>query len=117
DIDFEQGIQHENPENIDITDPVSDKFYTFFRETAHKNTLIYEEVFATVPSDRIRDLIKDENYRTAPKLVDTDPERAHARLKEIRGLVVDIPLYFRHDENYMPSATTKEGMVPDIIWT
>ncbi|CAF1300984.1 unnamed protein product, partial [Didymodactylos carnosus] len=102
------GIQHENPDNIDMSDPVSDKFYNFFRETAHHNTLIYEEVFLALPSDRVRLITRDKEYLDTPKMADTDPERAYQRLKEIKGLVVEIPLYFRHEENFMPSITTME---------
>jgi hypothetical protein len=67
------GIQHENPNNIDISDPVSDEFYQYFRDTAKKNTLIYEEVFATLPSDRVRKFDQVSQYTEVPKLKDTDP--------------------------------------------
>ncbi|CAF4238897.1 unnamed protein product, partial [Adineta steineri] len=31
------GIQFENPQNIDLSDPVSDEFYNYFRDLAKKN--------------------------------------------------------------------------------
>ncbi|CAF4295056.1 unnamed protein product, partial [Rotaria sordida] len=67
------GIQFENPKNIDITDPVSDEFYNYFRNVARKNTLIYEEVFSTVPTDRIRRFNQIAEYNDMPKMKDTDP--------------------------------------------
>jgi phospholipase D1/2 len=67
------GIPNDNPNHIDINDPVSDEFYNFFRDTAKKNTLIFEEVFATLPSDRIRKFDQVSQYTEAPKLKDTDP--------------------------------------------
>ena len=67
------GIQFENPNNIDISDPVSDEFYRYFRDIAKKNTLIYEEVFATLPSDRVRKFDQVSQYTEVPKLKDTDP--------------------------------------------
>ena len=67
------GIQFENPNGIDVTDPTSDEFYQYFRDVARKNTLIYEEVFATLPSDRIRRFDQVSQYTEAPKLKDTNP--------------------------------------------
>ncbi len=67
------GITSSNPDNIDLTDPVSDEFYYFFRDNAKKNTLIYEEVFATLPSDRVRRFDQVSQYTEVPKLKDTDP--------------------------------------------
>ncbi|CAF4403937.1 unnamed protein product, partial [Adineta steineri] len=67
------GIQFENPQNIDLSDPVSDEFYNYFRDLAKKNTLIYEEIFATLPSDRVRKFDQVGQYTEAPKLKDTDP--------------------------------------------
>jgi len=67
------GIPPENPHNIDINDPVCDEFYHYFRDIAKKNTLIYEEVFATLPSDHVRKFDQVSQYTEAPKLKDTDP--------------------------------------------
>ncbi len=67
------GIQFENPNNIDISDPVSDAFYNYFRDVARKNALIYEEVFATLPSDRVRKFEHVGLYTDTLKMKDTDP--------------------------------------------
>jgi hypothetical protein len=67
------GILHENPKNIDISDPISDIFYQFIRDTARKNTLIYEEVFGTLPSDHVRTFHDVGTYNSIPKMKDTDP--------------------------------------------
>ena len=67
------GILHKNPNNIDVSDPVSDEFYKYFRETAKKNARIYEEIFATLPSNRVRTLNQANQYANTPKLKDTDP--------------------------------------------
>ncbi|CAF3414576.1 unnamed protein product [Rotaria sp. Silwood1] len=111
------GILTENPKNIDISDPVSDEFYNYFRDTARKNTLIYEEVFATLPSDRVRRFDQVGQYTEVPKLKDIDPIRAQEKLKEIQGTVVEYPLYFLDEENYLPSLRTREGLVPNVMWT
>ncbi|CAF1263575.1 unnamed protein product, partial [Didymodactylos carnosus] len=114
---YDTCIQHRNPDKIDISDPVSDEFYTYFRKIARNNTLIFEEVFKTVPSDRVRHLGRNADYYTSPRMATTDPERAHQRLKEITGVVVEIPLDFRCEENFMPAITTKEGLIPITLWT
>jgi phospholipase D1/2 len=111
------GISSDNPNHIDINDPVSDEFYNYFRDTAKKNTLIFEEVFATLPSNRVRKFDQVSQYTEAPKLKDTDPLEAQKKLKDIQGLIVEYPLYFFDDENYLPSIRTREGLVPSVMWT
>ncbi|CAF1019078.1 unnamed protein product [Rotaria sordida] len=111
------GILHENPNNIDLSDPISDEFYDYFRDVARKNTLIYEEVFATLPSDRVRRFDQVGDYTESPKLKDIDPLKAQEKLKDIQGTVVEYPLYFLDEENYLPSLRTREGLVPNIMWT
>ncbi|CAF5204300.1 unnamed protein product, partial [Rotaria magnacalcarata] len=102
------GIQFDNPNNINVNDPVSDEFYDYFREVAKKNTLIYEEVFATLPSDRVRRFDQVAPYADAQKLKETDPLLAQEKLKHIQGVLVEYPLYFLDDENYLPSLNTRE---------
>ncbi|CAF3846719.1 unnamed protein product [Adineta steineri] len=53
---------------------------------------------------------KITNYTDKPKLKDTDPHQAHEKLKNILGLVVDYPIYFLDEENYLPSLRTREGI-------
>ncbi|CAF1549028.1 unnamed protein product [Rotaria magnacalcarata] len=111
------GILFENPNDIDVADPVSDEFYHYFRDVARKNTLIYEEVFATLPTDRVKGFDQVDSYTQAPKMKDTDPLQAQQKLKGIQGLVVAYPLYFLDNEDYLPSLRTPEGLVPNITWT
>ncbi|CAF3487840.1 unnamed protein product [Rotaria socialis] len=111
------GILCENPNDIDVADPVSDEFYHYFRDVARKNTLIYEEVFATLPTDRVKEFSQVDSYTQAPKMQDTDPLQAQQKLKGIQGLVVAYPLYFLDNEDYLPSLRTPEGLVPNITWT
>jgi len=111
------GIHLDNPKKIDVSDPTSDDFYNYFRQTAKKNALIYEEVFATLPSDHVRKFEQLNGYSDAPKLKETDPILAQEKLKEIQGFIVEYPLYFLDDENYLPNYRTREGIVPNILWT
>ena len=129
------GIQFDNPKGIDVSDPVSDQFYHFFQDVARNNTKIYEEVFSTLPTDTIRRFDQVGQYTETPKLKDIDPFRVRREilsivvvvivfcfqaaelLKGIQGLVVEYPLYFLDDENYLPSLRTPEGLVPNAMWT
>ncbi|CAF2863233.1 unnamed protein product [Rotaria sp. Silwood2] len=111
------GIQFENPNNIDVTDPVSDEFYTYFRQTARKNTEIYEKVFGTIPTNQVRTFAQSSRYSDAKYIRDIDPLRAQEELKTIQGFVVEYPIYFLHDENYLPKKGSREGIVPLVTWT
>ncbi|CAF4783231.1 unnamed protein product, partial [Rotaria sp. Silwood1] len=111
------GIQFKNPNNIDITDPVSDEFYSYFQDVAKQNTLIYEEVFATIPTDRTRTFAQVTAYNDMTKMKDTDPIKTQQKLKEIQGFVVEYPLYFLNEENDLPSMIPPGGIAPLIIWT
>ncbi|CAF4178777.1 unnamed protein product, partial [Adineta steineri] len=79
-------------------------------EVAHKNTLIYEETFGVLPTNCVRRFDQMYNYTDKPKVKDTDPHQAHEKLKNIQGLVVDYPIYFLDEENYLPSLRTREGI-------
>lgn len=67
------GITPDHPSDIDLRDPVSDQFYNYFRDIARKNMLIFEEVFATIPTDRVRNFSQVGPYTEGKKLKDTDP--------------------------------------------
>ncbi|CAF5100025.1 unnamed protein product [Rotaria sp. Silwood1] len=111
------GIQFENPNNIDVTDPVSDEFYSYFQDVAKQNTLIYEEVFATIPTDCTRTFAQVTAYNGMAKMKDTDPIKSQQKLKDVQGFVVEYPVYFLNEENYLPSMISPEGIAPLTIWT
>ncbi|CAF1309339.1 unnamed protein product [Rotaria sp. Silwood1] len=79
------GIQFENPNNIDVTDPVSDEFYSYFQDVAKQNTLIYEEVFATIPTDHTRTFAQVTAYNGMAKMKDTDPIKVYMRMHKFRS--------------------------------
>ena len=84
------GIHFDNPQNIDVSDPVSDDFYFYFRDVARKNALIFEEVHATLPSDRVRKFDDVNGYTNVPKMKDTDPIRVSiAGMRESRQHLID----------------------------
>ncbi|CAL8273449.1 unnamed protein product [Merluccius merluccius] len=103
---------------IDMSDPVSDRFYKeVWMTTAGRNATIYEKVFRCLPTSLVRNMSELEQYRVKAGLAQTDPTRAREELRKIRGFLVQFPLDFLSEENLMPSVGTKEAMVPTEIWT
>uniref|UniRef100_A0A3P8ZPJ5 Phospholipase n=1 Tax=Esox lucius TaxID=8010 RepID=A0A3P8ZPJ5_ESOLU len=103
---------------IDVSDPVSDRFYKeVWMTTAARNATIYEKVFRCLPSSLVRNMAELESYQTTAGLAQSDPDKAREELKRIRGFLVQFPLDFLSEQNLMPSVGTKEGMVPTEIWT
>ncbi|XP_061651015.1 phospholipase D1a isoform X3 [Phyllopteryx taeniolatus] len=103
---------------IDLSDPISDRFYKeVWMTTAGRNATIYEKVFRCLPSSLVRNMSELERYQSKPGLAQTDLSRAREELRKIRGFLVQFPLDFLSEHNLMPSVGTKEAMVPTEIWT
>jgi len=109
------GIKTEEERNVD--DPCSDEFYEYFRQTARNNAQIYENVFNTLPTNRVRNFSEVYEYTGQSKLKETDPLTAHEKCKQIQGFVVEFPLEFLADDYLMPKWNTSEGMAPILLWT
>ncbi|KAM6917938.1 phospholipase D1a isoform 2-T4 [Lycodopsis pacificus] len=104
--------------SIDLSDPISDRFYKeVWMTTAGRNATIYEKVFRCLPSSLVRNMSELEQYQSKPGLAQTDLARAQEELRKIRGFLVQFPLDFLSEQNLMPSVGTKESMVPTEIWT
>lgn len=58
---------------MNVDDPSSDEFYDEFRRIAKKNAEIYEEVFYTLPTNRVRNFVEIEAYTQRFKLTEKDP--------------------------------------------
>uniref|UniRef100_A0A8C4I626 Phospholipase n=1 Tax=Dicentrarchus labrax TaxID=13489 RepID=A0A8C4I626_DICLA len=103
---------------IDLSDPISDRFYKeVWMTTAGRNATIYEKVFRCLPSSLVRNMSELEQYQSKPGLAQTDLARAQEELRKIRGFLVQFPLDFLSEQNLLPSVGTKEAMVPTEIWT
>ncbi|XP_057715335.1 phospholipase D1a isoform X2 [Corythoichthys intestinalis] len=103
---------------IDLSDPISDRFYKeVWMTTAGRNATIYEKVFRCLPSSLVRNMSELEHYQSKPGLAQSDLARAQEELRKIRGFLVQFPLDFLSEHNLMPSVGTKEAMVPTEIWT
>ncbi|KAM7376149.1 hypothetical protein PAMP_005894 [Pampus punctatissimus] len=97
--------------SIDLSDPISDRFYKeVWMTTAGRNATIYEKVFRCLPSSLVRNMSELEQYQSKPGLAQSDPARAQEELRKIRGFLVQFPLDFLSEHNLMPSVGTKEAM-------
>ncbi|CAF4844628.1 unnamed protein product [Rotaria sp. Silwood1] len=108
---FRQLLGIKNEEEMSVDDPCSDEFYEHFRRRAKYNAQIYEEVFNTLPTNRVRTFSEVNSYTHQSKLRDTDPLTAHEKCKQIKGFVVEFPLEYLADDVLMPRWTTKEGLI------
>ncbi|XP_067879742.1 phospholipase D2-like [Heterodontus francisci] len=102
----------------DVEDPVSDRcFQEIWNATATTNATIYEQVFKSLPSNSAPSLVELREFVSTPGLVSGNPEEAREKLKNIRGFLVQYPLYFLCEEHLLPPLNSKEGMVPIEVWT
>ncbi|XP_067265041.1 phospholipase D1 isoform X1 [Chanodichthys erythropterus] len=105
-------------DNIDISDPISDRFYKeIWMVTAAKNASVYDKVFRCLPTDAVLNYKILKDYMSRPCMAGEDPAQACAELKKIRGFLVQFPLYFLSEENLFPSFNSKEGIMPIELWT
>lgn len=104
--------------SIDVKDPVSDAFYReIWIKSATTNTEIYEKVFRCIPSDEVHSIQELKDYLAYPGIAVTDPSSARSMLRDIQGQIVLMPYRFLCNENLMPSAGTKEALMPVCLWT
>uniref|UniRef100_A0A336MPQ6 Phospholipase n=1 Tax=Culicoides sonorensis TaxID=179676 RepID=A0A336MPQ6_CULSO len=113
------GILEPKPKshNIDINDPISDQFYNgIWRRTSNRNTRIFDEVFKCIPTNNTQSFAQLKAYLEEDPLCKTDVKAAEERIKQIEGYLVDLPLEFLKNEVLTPPATSKEGMMPNVLW-
>ncbi|XP_075972616.1 phospholipase D isoform X2 [Anticarsia gemmatalis] len=105
---------------ISLDDCCCDDFYrNLWKATSKNNTDMYEDVFHTIPTDRVHSFAElkkyqEENHET---LWHTDPALANRKIDLIQGHLVDMPLEFLCNEVLTPRTTSMEGMMPTALWT
>ncbi|KAL9984962.1 hypothetical protein ACROYT_G007309 [Oculina patagonica] len=108
----------DSPSDEDIRDVVSDSFYEdVWMATSKKNTEIYDEVFHCIPTDHVRSLSDLNSYKSLKSLAAQDPREARARLRGVRGYLVQLPLYFLEKEDLRPPLLSSENLVSDEVFT
>src|SRR5690349_753451 len=85
--------------NENIEDPIIDSFFKdIWQKTSKLNTKIFDEVFKCIPNDSVRNFVTLKKYNDESALCKSNPEEAEAKLKDVRGFLVDLPLDFLCEE-------------------
>lgn len=105
---------------ISLNDPCCKEFYRdMWKCTSTRNTEMYEDVFHTLPTDRVHSFAALKKYQeeNCESLWHTDPALANRKIDLIQGYLVDMPLEFLCHEILTPRTVTMEGMMPTSLWT
>jgi phospholipase D1/2 len=108
-----------DPNDPLLDDPLSDKFHSFIMNRAKNNTLLYHNIFGCYPDDKYTNIkilkeAKEQKKIQKPQ----DFLNTYLRLKDqIKGHVVEFPLFFLHDEELGKSFFSVENLVPEYNFT
>jgi hypothetical protein len=103
-------------------DPLTDQFYhNVWRGTAHKNTLVYRDVFRCVPDDTVTTFTQHRQFLpNVPHGHVADPSLSEQgilkKLSKINGHLVEFPTDYLKDENMLGSYL-RETVTPMVIFT
>ena len=112
------GLLDSGDGDIDMTDPTIESFYKdTWQKISLSNSNAFDEIFRCIPNDNATTIANCKKYCDEPALVRTNPKAAEDKLKEIQGHLVDLPLEFLVNEILTPPSTSKEGMMPTVLWT
>ena len=96
----------------EVEDPLSDDLWNNTLGRAKKNTVIYREIFACDPDDKIKNseaLIESRN-----KINPKEQFERYSELKvDIKGHIVEWPIHFMDEEDLSLSLTNIEGYLPE----
>lgn len=87
--------EHDNS----VLDPICDKTYKLWRDTANNNTSIYQQVFPDIPSDLIKSWkdLSDKDVELHISKPETIP-----LLKNIKGILINTPVNMLQDGSLAP---------------
>ncbi|CAB3220831.1 unnamed protein product [Arctia plantaginis] len=116
------GLMEEDLDKLGLSldDPCSKEFYRgLWKATSKMNTDLYEDVFHTIPTDRVHTFAELKKYQEEhhESLWHSDPTLANRKIDLIQGYLVDMPLEFLCNEVLTPRTVTMEGMMPTSLWT
>lgn len=119
-----------------LDDPVTDSFYVdVWQKTAKLNTTIYEEVrlreddgegeewshclqvFRAYPTDQVESFEELKKWTQQMSLAEYSPQQAEEKLRDVNGVIVEFPMNFLSNAKLTPSITSKEGLVPNSVFT
>ncbi|XP_023246743.1 phospholipase D2-like [Copidosoma floridanum] len=105
-------------EDISVKDIVRKSFYhDIWRERSKVNTVIFEDVFNCIPTNKVVNFQMLKQYQNETPLCSTNPSLAQKMIKNVQGHLVDFPLNFLCNESLKPAANTVEGIMPTSLWT
>ncbi|XP_055383297.1 phospholipase D2 isoform X2 [Condylostylus longicornis] len=114
------GMLEPGPNKIkfDIVDPIIDTFWNgIWKRTSLRNTIIYDEAFKCIPTDNVKTFDDLQKYLNEPPLIETDFDYTVKRIADIQGFLVHLPLDFLNLEKLTPPSISKEGLMPNYLWT
>ncbi|KAE9416764.1 hypothetical protein Angca_005924, partial [Angiostrongylus cantonensis] len=104
--------------DVSCDDPVAESFFVdIWQNTARSNMLIYEEVFRAYPTDNVETFEEFEKWTGQMPLAEYSPQQAQEKLRDLNGTLVEFPLNFLCKANLTPGITSKEGLVPNAVFT
>ncbi|CAB3404351.1 unnamed protein product [Caenorhabditis bovis] len=104
--------------DVSCDDPVADSFFVdVWQSTAKRNADIYEEVFRAYPTDNVETFEEFERWTSHMPMSEYAPQQAEERVRDLRGTLVDFPLNFLRKSTLAPGITTKEGLIPNNVFT
>ncbi|GMT14733.1 hypothetical protein PFISCL1PPCAC_6030 [Pristionchus fissidentatus] len=104
--------------DVSLDDPVTDSFYVdVWQMTAKLNTTIYEEVFRAYPTDQVESFEELKKWTQQMSLAEYSPQQAEERLRDVNGVLVEFPMNFLVNAKLTPGITSKEGLVPNSVFT
>jgi len=74
-------------------------------------------VFHCIPTDTVRSLSDLNTYKNLKRLAVEDPGEARARLRGVRGYLVQLPLRFLEKEDLRPPVGSSEYFVSAGVFT
>ncbi|VDM60973.1 unnamed protein product [Angiostrongylus costaricensis] len=104
--------------DVSCDDPVAESFFVdIWQNTARSNMLIYEEVFRAYPTDNVETFEEFDKWTGQMPLAEYSPQQAQEKLRDLNGTLVEFPLNFLCKANLTPGITSKEGLVPNAVFT
>ena len=122
-VSFRKALMAEHlgidPNDSILDDPVSDKLHNFIVGRAKTNTRLYHNIFGCYPDDQYTNI---KLLKQAKKLKEEEKPQTlynnYMRLKnEIKGHIVEYPLFFLKEEELGKSFFSVENLVPEYNFT
>ena len=122
-VSFRRALMAEhlgiNPNDLVLDDPASNKLFNFITGRARSNTRIYHNLFGCYPDDAYTSVgILQNAKKNKEKEQPLTLFKKYNQIKdEIKGHIVEFPLFFLKDEDLGKSFFSVENLVPEYNFT